>query len=123
MVLLPVAWLLALSKRDPALFRQVFDRVVDNGRTLRTLVQFVRSGQFGRKSLSYALQRAVQRWLNTASVEKLLSASIGSLIVAILDVVISALVPAFRSRVKAARWRVGPARRQPANTPEMMARP
>jgi 60 kDa SS-A/Ro ribonucleoprotein len=39
--------------------------------------QFVRSGQFGRKSLSYALQRAFQRWLNTASVEKLLSASIG----------------------------------------------
>jgi len=75
---MPVALLLALSKRDPALFRKVFDRVVDNGRTLRTLVQFVRSGQFGRKSLAYSLQRAVQRWLNAASVEKLLSASIGS---------------------------------------------
>ena len=75
---MPVALLLALSKRDPALFRKVFDRVVDNGRTLRTLVQFVRSGQFGRKSLAYSLQRAVQRWLNTASVEKLLSASIGN---------------------------------------------
>ena len=75
---MPVALLLVLSKRDPALFRQVFDRVVDNGRTLRTLVQFVRSGQFGRKGLSYSLQRAVQRWLNTASVEKLLSASIGN---------------------------------------------
>ncbi len=74
---MPVALLLALSKRDTRLFRQVFDRVVDNGRTLRTLVQFIRSGQFGRKSLSYALQRAVQRWLNTTSVEKLLSASIG----------------------------------------------
>ena len=74
---MPVALLLALSRRDTGLFRQVFDRVVDNGRTLRTLVQFVRSGQFARKSLSYALQRAVQRWLNTASVEKLLSASIG----------------------------------------------
>jgi len=75
---MPVAILLALSKRDARLFRQVFDRVVDNGRTLRTLVQFVRSGQFGRKSLSYALQRAVQRWLNAASVERLLSASIGN---------------------------------------------
>lgn len=75
---MPVAILLALSKRDARQFRQVFDRVVDNGRTLRTLVQFVRSGQFNRKSLSYALQRAVQRWLNAASVEKLLSASIGS---------------------------------------------
>jgi 60 kDa SS-A/Ro ribonucleoprotein len=75
---MPVALLVALSKRDPALFRKAFDRVVDNGRTLRTLVQFVRSGQFGRKSLSYALQRAVQRWLNSGSVEKLLSASIGN---------------------------------------------
>ena len=75
---MPVALLLALSKRDTRLFRQVFARVVDNGRTLRTLVQFVRSGQFGRKSLSHALQRAVQRWLNTASLERLLSASIGN---------------------------------------------
>jgi 60 kDa SS-A/Ro ribonucleoprotein len=75
---MPVALLLALSKRDPSLFRKVFDRVVDNGRTLRTLVQLLRSGQFGRKGLSYSLQRAVQRWLNTASVEKLLSASIGN---------------------------------------------
>ena len=75
---MPVALLVALSKRDPLLFRKAFDRVVDNGRTLRTLVQFVRSGQFGRKSLSYALQRTVQRWLNSASVEKLLSASIGN---------------------------------------------
>ncbi len=41
-------------------------------------MQFVRSGQFGRKGLSYSLQRAVQRWLNSASVEKLLSASIGN---------------------------------------------
>ena len=75
---MPVALLLALSKRDTRLFRQVFVRIVDNGRTLRTLVQFVRSGQFGRKSLSHALQRAVQRWLNAASVERLLSASIGN---------------------------------------------
>ncbi len=75
---MPVALLVVLSKRDPALFRKAFNRVVDNGRTLRTMVQFVRSGQFGRKSLSYALQRAVQRWLNSASVEKLLSASIGN---------------------------------------------
>ncbi|MGA2258283.1 MAG: TROVE domain-containing protein [Thermoguttaceae bacterium] len=75
---MPVALLVALSKRDPTLFRKAFDRVVDNGRTLRTLVQFVRSGQFGRKSLAYSLQRAVQRWLNSASVEKLLSASIGN---------------------------------------------
>jgi 60 kDa SS-A/Ro ribonucleoprotein len=45
---------------------------------LRTLFQMVRSGQFGRTSFSSSLQRALQRWLNEASVGKLLSASIGS---------------------------------------------
>jgi 60 kDa SS-A/Ro ribonucleoprotein len=75
---MPAALLVLLSKREPALARKAFARVVDNGRMLRTVLQMVRSGQFGRKSLSYSLQRAFQRWLNAASVEKLLSASIGS---------------------------------------------
>lgn len=75
---MPAALLLVLSRRDPALFRQIFDRVIDNGRVLRTLFQMIRSGQFGRRSLSYALQRAFQRWLNSASVGQLLSASIGN---------------------------------------------
>ena len=74
---MPAALLLLVAKRDPALFRTVFDRVVDNGRVLRTLLQMVRSGRFGRKGLSHALQAAFQRWLNGASVGKLLSASIG----------------------------------------------
>ncbi|MFZ1010881.1 MAG: TROVE domain-containing protein [Candidatus Sulfotelmatobacter sp.] len=75
---MPAALLLVLSKRDRDLFRKAFGRVVDNGRVLRTLFQMVRSGQFGRKSLSYALQRAFQRWLNEASVNRLLAASIGN---------------------------------------------
>jgi 60 kDa SS-A/Ro ribonucleoprotein len=75
---MPAALLLLLSKRDRALFRRVFDRVVDNGRFLRTFFQMLRSGQFGRKSLSYAPQRACQRWLNEASVSRLLAASIGN---------------------------------------------
>jgi 60 kDa SS-A/Ro ribonucleoprotein len=75
---MPAALLLVLSKRDRDLFRKVFGRVVDNGRVLRTLFQMVRSGQFGRKSLSYALQRAFQHWLNESSVSRLLAASIGN---------------------------------------------
>lgn len=74
---MPAALAATLAKRDTVLFHQVFDRVIDNGRVLRTLFQMIRSGQFGKKSLSSSLQRAFQRWLNTASVEKLLSASIG----------------------------------------------
>ena len=49
---MPAALLLALAKRDPAMMHQVFDRVIDNGRVLRTLFQMIRSGQFGRKGLS-----------------------------------------------------------------------
>jgi 60 kDa SS-A/Ro ribonucleoprotein len=73
----PAALLVALAKRDTLLMQHVFDRVVDNGRILRTVFQMVRSGQFGRNALGSSLKRAFQRWLNGASVEKLLSASIG----------------------------------------------
>ncbi len=75
---MPAALLVTLSKRDTELMHRVFDRVVDNGRVLRTTFQMIRSGQFGRTSLSSSLQRAFQRWLNEASVGKLLSASIGN---------------------------------------------
>ena len=75
---MPAALLVVLSKRDTELMHRIFDRVVDNGRVLRTVFQMIRSGQFGRTSLSSSLQRAFQRWLNEASVSKLLSASIGS---------------------------------------------
>jgi len=74
---MPAALLAILSKRDSQLMHKVFDRVVDNGRVLRTVFQMIRSGQFGRTSLSSSLQRAFQRWLNEASVGALLSASIG----------------------------------------------
>ncbi len=81
---MPAALLVALSVRDTELMHRAFDRVVDNGRVLRTVFQMIRSGQFknkaskGRVGLSSSLQRAFQRWLNTASVGKLLSASIGN---------------------------------------------
>lgn len=75
---MPAALLVALSSRDTELTHKIFDRVVNNGRVLRTTFQMVRSGQLGRKSLSSSLQRAFQRWLNEASVGQLLSASIGN---------------------------------------------
>ncbi len=81
---MPAALLVALSVRDTELMHRVFDRVVDNGLVLRTVFQMIRSGQFknkagkGRVGLSSSVQRAFQRWLNTASVGKLLSASIGN---------------------------------------------
>jgi 60 kDa SS-A/Ro ribonucleoprotein len=74
---MPAALTATLAARDTVLLHKVFDRVIDNGRVLRTLFQMIRSGQFGKKSLSSSVQRAFQRWLNTASPDKLLSASIG----------------------------------------------
>lgn len=81
---MPAALLVALSVRNTELMHRVFDRVIDNGRVLRTAFQMIRSGQFKSKSgtvrtgLSSSVQRAFQRWLNEASVAKLLSASIGN---------------------------------------------
>ncbi len=81
---MPAALLVALSVRDTELMHRVFERVIDNGRVLRTVFQMIRSGQFKSKSgtvrtgLSSSVQRAFQRWLNNASVGKLLSASIGN---------------------------------------------
>ncbi len=74
---MPAALLCALSSRDAALTKQVFARVIDNGRMLRTLFQMTRSGRFGRKGLSSSLRNNFRRWLNTASDSALLSASIG----------------------------------------------
>jgi len=74
---MPAALVVQLVARDSRLMQQVFDRVIDTGRMLRTCFQMIRSGKLGRRSLSSSLQRAFQRWLNQASVEQLVSASIG----------------------------------------------
>ncbi|TWU44745.1 TROVE domain protein [Rubripirellula tenax] len=52
---MPAALLVVLSTRDTKLMHQVFDRVADNGRVLRTVFRMTRSGQFGRKGLLNAI--------------------------------------------------------------------
>lgn len=73
----PALLLSTLSLRAPALFQAAFPRVVDNGRMLRNVVQILRSGRAGRKSLGTMPKRLVQRWLQQASTEQLISAAIG----------------------------------------------
>lgn len=75
---MPAVLLAVIARRDPALFRAAFGRVVDNGKMLRTFVQVVRSGQTGRKSLGSAPKAMVRHWLNAASDRALLNASIGN---------------------------------------------
>lgn len=75
---MPAALLAMLTKADPLLADRVFDRVVDNGRMLRTFVQMIRSGQFGRKSLGSGPRRLVRRWLEQRTDVALLKASVGN---------------------------------------------
>ncbi|MCI0557540.1 MAG: hypothetical protein MN733_03515 [Nitrososphaera sp.] len=75
---MPAALAAILSKRDPALLDKVFDRIIDNGKQLRNFVQFIRSGQFGRKSLGSGPKRLVKRWLNSKSDHALFKASVGN---------------------------------------------
>lgn len=74
---MPAVLLAVLARRDPVLFRQVFNRVVTHGKMLRTFVQVMRSGQTGRKSLGSAPKAMVQKWLNSASDRALLHANVG----------------------------------------------
>jgi 60 kDa SS-A/Ro ribonucleoprotein len=74
----PALLLAILSTKSPALLKAAFPRVVDNGRMVRNFVQILRSGVTGRKSLGSAPKRLVENWLNTASEQKLLDASVGA---------------------------------------------
>ncbi len=67
-----------LAKRDVALMKRVFPRVIDSAKMLRNFVQIVRSGQVGRKSLGTAPKRAAQAWFRARTPEALFRSSLGS---------------------------------------------
>jgi 60 kDa SS-A/Ro ribonucleoprotein len=67
-----------LTLADPDLSVPVFDRVIDNGRMLRSFVQIMRSGAVGRTSLGTRPKRLVQLWLERASMRTLMQAATGS---------------------------------------------
>jgi 60 kDa SS-A/Ro ribonucleoprotein len=75
---LPALLLATLTTRDPASFAAAFPRVIDNGRMLRNVVQILRSGRVGRKSLGSLPKRFVRQWLENASVPALVQAAIGT---------------------------------------------
>jgi 60 kDa SS-A/Ro ribonucleoprotein len=75
---MPALLLAVLSVTSTQHFKQVFPRVIDNGRMLRTFVQILRSGAVGRKSLGSVPKAMVQKWLNSASEPKLIDAAVGS---------------------------------------------
>jgi len=75
---MPALLLASLSLRDPEAFAKAFVQVVDNGRLLRNVVQILRSGRTGRKSLGSLPRRMVRQWLEKASVDAILNAAIGT---------------------------------------------
>jgi 60 kDa SS-A/Ro ribonucleoprotein len=75
---MPALLLATLAVRDVALFAAVFPRVVDGGKMLRNVVQILRSGQVGRKSLGSRPKKLVQAWLCNATEAQLLNASVGT---------------------------------------------
>jgi 60 kDa SS-A/Ro ribonucleoprotein len=75
---MPALLLATLAVRDVALFAQVFGRVVDNGKMLRNVVQVLRSGAVGRKSLGTRPKKLVQNWLLNATESQLLQAAVGN---------------------------------------------
>ena len=74
---MPALLCAVLAVRDVRRLEEIFPRVIDNGRMLRTFVQIVRSGVTGRKSLGSAPRRCVRRWLDQADDRRLLEASVG----------------------------------------------
>ena len=68
----------ALTLRGPEYVPAVFERVITNGKLLRTFVQMMRSGAVGRKSLGTRPKKLIQGWLNQASEKELLNASVGA---------------------------------------------
>lgn len=74
---MPALLVAMLSVTGPGLMAEVFDRVIDNPRMLRTFVQIMRSGQVGRKSLGSLPKRLIQQWIESRTPEQLLRASVG----------------------------------------------
>lgn len=73
----PALLLAVLSVVSPGLMAEIFDRVIDSPRMLRTFVQIMRSGVTGRRSLGTLPKRCIQQWLEGRSDAQILAGSVG----------------------------------------------
>lgn len=104
---MPALLCAVLSVRSPPLLASVFERVIDDGRMLRTFVQIVRSGVVGRKSLGSRPKKLVKGWFAARSDEAVFRASVGQS-PSLGDVVrLSRPRPANRGREALYGWLVG----------------
>jgi 60 kDa SS-A/Ro ribonucleoprotein len=75
---MPALLCAVLSVRSPKLLAAVFDRVVDDPKSLRTFVQILRSGAVGRKSLGTRPKKLVSGWLSARTDAALFAGSVGN---------------------------------------------
>ena len=75
---MPALLLAVLSVKSPGLMAEIFDRVIDSPKMLRTFVLIMRSGVVGRKSLGTLPKRLIQQWLDARSDAQLFCGSIGN---------------------------------------------
>ncbi len=74
---LPALLCALLASRGSELLSNVFPRVIDNPRQLRTFVQIVRSGVTGRRSFGSRPKRLITEWLESRSDAQLVRGSHG----------------------------------------------
>ena len=75
---MPALLCAVLSVKSPGLMAEIFDRVIDSPKMLRTFVQMMRSGAVGRKSLGTLPKRLVQQWIDSRADEQLFTGSMGN---------------------------------------------
>ncbi len=66
------------GKKETALMKAVFSRVVDSPKMVRNFVQMVRSGQLGRKSFGTAPKKLVRKYLDGLTDDQLFRADVGN---------------------------------------------
>lgn len=74
----PAAILAWIASQDVEVLKRVFGKVVNNSKMLRNFVQMIRSGKFGRKSFGNAAKKAIQKWIDARSDEKLFDDAVGN---------------------------------------------
>jgi len=74
---MPALLCAALSVLDGQLCSQIFSRVIDDGKMLKSFVQIIRSGAVGRKSLGSMPKRLVKSWLDAREDAAIFKASVG----------------------------------------------
>jgi 60 kDa SS-A/Ro ribonucleoprotein len=70
------AYLTAIKRTD--LLAKIWDRVIDNGKMLRTYIQIIRSGVTGRKSLGTAPKKLIWKWFADRNSNQIFRSSVGN---------------------------------------------